>query len=132
MTAVVNLRAEFDDKNVGIAPAHYLHLPTADDSAPALEQLQTGAVFVAEEVADGGSVYVHCGSGVGRAATMAAAYLVHTGLSPEQAWACIRRTRPFIRPTAVQIEQIARFASQRSAQCLLSSSPTPAAASSPP
>jgi protein tyrosine phosphatase (PTP) superfamily phosphohydrolase (DUF442 family) len=114
VTAVVNLRAEFDDEKVGIAPSHYLYLPTADDTAPALDQLRAGAVFIAQEAASGGRIYVHCGSGVGRAATMAAAYLIHTGLSPEQAWACIRRARPFIRPTAVQLEQIDCFAAQRS------------------
>jgi protein-tyrosine phosphatase len=112
VTAVVNLRAEFDDEAAAIAPAHYLHLPTPDDTAPALEQLQRGAVYIAEEVANGGSVYVHCGSGVGRAATMAAAYLVHTGLTPDQAWVCIRQARPFVRPSAVQIEQIEHFAAQ--------------------
>jgi protein-tyrosine phosphatase len=131
VTAVVNLRAEFDDKNVGIAPAHYLHLPTTDDSPPTLEQLGTGVAFIAAEVETGG-VYVHCGSGVGRAATMGAAYLVHTGLSPEEAWARIRQARPFIRPTAVQIEQIERFFVQRSAQCPSSPLPIRPAASSLP
>ncbi|MBE9506635.1 MAG: dual specificity protein phosphatase family protein, partial [Chloroflexi bacterium] len=66
--------------------------------------------FIAEEVAQGGGIYVHCGAGVGRAATMAAAYLVSTGLTPDQAWARIREVRPFIRPKPVQIAQIERFA----------------------
>jgi hypothetical protein len=43
---------------------------------------------------------------------MAAAYLISTGLSPEGAWARIRETRPFIRPTQVQVEQIERFAAR--------------------
>jgi hypothetical protein len=43
---------------------------------------------------------------------MAAAYLVRTGLSPAQAWDIIRQARPFIRPTAAQIEQLERFTSQ--------------------
>ncbi|HDD23994.1 MAG TPA: hypothetical protein ENF52_00965, partial [Chloroflexi bacterium] len=57
-----------------------------------------------------GGVYVHCGAGVGRAATMAAAYLVSTGLTPDQAWARLRAVRPFIRPQPVQSAQIQRFA----------------------
>jgi predicted protein tyrosine phosphatase len=112
ITAVVNLRIEFDDQAAAIAPDRYLYLPTVDDHAPSLEHLEAGAAFVERETARGGAVYVHCGSGVGRAPTVAAAYLVRTGLSPAQAWEVIRQARPFIRPTAVQIEQLERFASK--------------------
>jgi predicted protein tyrosine phosphatase len=112
ITAVVDMRVEFDDRAAGIAPESYLYLPTVDDCAPSLEDLEAGAAFMAQEIARGGGVYVHCGSGVGRAPTMAAAYLVRSGLSPAQAWDRIRQARPFIRPTAVQIEQLERFAAQ--------------------
>ena len=110
ITAVVNLRREFDDRAAGLAPPRYLYLPADDDHAPTLEQLRQGAAFIAAEVAQGGGVYVHCGSGIGRAPAMAAAYLVSTGLAADQAWARIRRARPFIRPKPVQFEQIERFA----------------------
>jgi predicted protein tyrosine phosphatase len=109
ITAVVNMRIEYDDRAAGIAPPRYLHLPTLDDTAPTLAQLDEGVAFIADEVAQGGTVYVHCGAGVGRAATMAVAYLIHTGLSAEEAWAQVRRVRPFIRPAAAQIAQIERF-----------------------
>jgi predicted protein tyrosine phosphatase len=110
ITAVVNMRIEFDDREAGIAPPRYLYLPTVDDTAPSLEHLRQGVAFIEQEIAEGGAVYVHCSSGVGRAPTMAAAYLVHTGLSADRAWACIRTARPFVRPTAVQMAQIERFA----------------------
>ena len=110
VTAVVNVRIEFDDQEADIAPPRYLHLPTIDDDAPSLQQLEQGALFIAQEIERGGSVLVHCGAGVGRAATVAAAYLVHTGMEVEEAWACVQRARPFIRPTQVQIEQLERFA----------------------
>jgi protein tyrosine phosphatase (PTP) superfamily phosphohydrolase (DUF442 family) len=110
ITAVVNMRIEFDDNDAGIAPARYLHLPVVDDQAPTVEQLRSGAGFIAEEISRGGKAYIHCGSGIGRAATMAAAYLNSTGLSTDEAWARIRAARPFIRPTPPQIEQIERFA----------------------
>ena len=110
ITAVVNLRVEFDDREAGIAPPQYLHLPVVDDRAPSLDQLEMGAEFISAVVAQGGSVYVHCGSGIGRAATMAAAYLISTSLGKDEAWAKIRAVRPFIRPTAVQLEQIERYA----------------------
>jgi protein tyrosine phosphatase (PTP) superfamily phosphohydrolase (DUF442 family) len=109
VTAVVNMRDEFDSEQAGLAPANYLYLPTVDDDAPTLEQLRQGSAFIAEQIANGGGVYVHCKSGVGRAATMAAAYLMSTGMSQEEAWTQIRASRPFVRPTAVQLEQLNRF-----------------------
>ena len=112
ITAVINMRIEYDDNDAGIAPARYLHLPTVDDAAPTLEHLRTGAAFIAEELARGGAVYIHCKSGIGRAASMAAAYFITTGLTPEQAWARIRAVRPFVRPTPVQVAQIERFAAE--------------------
>jgi protein-tyrosine phosphatase len=115
ITAVLNMRIEFDDEAAGIAPPHphYLHLPTVDDQVPTLEQLQTGVDFIAAEVDQGGGVYVHCGAGIGRAPLMAACYLVSTGLTPEQAWARIREVRPFIRPKPVQMAQVERFAKEQ-------------------
>jgi hypothetical protein len=112
ITAVVNLRTEFDDATAGIAPDRYLYLPAIDDTPPTLEQLREGATFIAEEVARGGGAYVHCGAGVGRAPTMAAAYLVSTGLTPGEALARIRSVRPFIRIKPGQAEQIERFAAK--------------------
>ncbi len=109
VTAVVNLRAEFDDLAARVAPDRYLHLPTDDDQAPTLQQLESGVAFIAQEIERGGSVYVHCGSGVGRAPTLVAAYLVYSGLPPDQAWARIRCVRPFIRPTRVQFSRIEEF-----------------------
>jgi hypothetical protein len=50
---------------------------------------------------------------VGRAPTTAAAYLVSTGLAPQQAWDSIRAVRPFIRPTKVQRAALERFATDR-------------------
>jgi hypothetical protein len=113
ITAVVNLRIEFDNAAVGIAPPRYLYLPTIDDEPPTLEQLREGCTFIAEEIAQGGGVYIHCGAGIGRAPTTAAAYLVSTGLTPDQAWARIRAARPFIRPKPVQVAQIEQFAAHR-------------------
>ena len=110
ITAVVNVRVEFDDNDAGIAPPRYLHLPTVDDEPPTLEQLCAGVGFIADEIGQGGGVYVHCGAGVGRAATVAAAYLVSTGLAPDQAWARIRAVRPFVRPKPAQVAQVERFA----------------------
>src|SRR5688572_22230857 len=67
VTAVVNLRDEFDDRAAGIAPNRYLHLPIIDNTPPTFEQLKKGADFINQEIEAGGKVYVHCAAGVGRA-----------------------------------------------------------------
>jgi protein-tyrosine phosphatase len=108
--AIINLRQERPMEKPGVAPAAYLCLPTPDDDAPTLEQLEQGCAFMAQAIEQGRGVYVHCASGVGRAPTMAAAYLVSTGVAPLDALATIRQARPFINPTRVQLEQLTRFA----------------------
>lgn len=106
VTASINMRSEFDDEAAGIAPSHHLRLIVEDNTPPSLDQLRRGVDFIRTEVEQGGKVYIHCAAGIGRAPTMAAAYLVSTGLSAEQAWTQIKRVRPFIRPTPGQEEQI--------------------------
>jgi protein-tyrosine phosphatase len=95
-----------------VALERQLSLPTDDDHTPTLEELQQAADFIGANLAEGRGVYIHCANGVGRAPTTAAAYLISSGLSPQQAWAAIRAARPFIRPTPVQREAIERFAAQ--------------------
>ena len=112
ITAVVNMRVEFDDGAAGIAPARYLYLPTIDNHPPTLAHLRQGVAFMAEEIARGGGVFVHCGSGVGRAPAMAAAYLVSAGKTVDEAWQMIRERRPFIRPLPAQVAQVERFAAE--------------------
>jgi hypothetical protein len=112
ITAVVNMRIEFDDNHAGIAPDRYLHLPTVDDTPPSMAHLREGVAFISDEIRRGGAVYVHCASGVGRAPALAAAYLASTGLSADAAWEHIRRVRPFIRPTRAQVVQTEVFAAQ--------------------
>ncbi len=113
LTADLNLRSEFDDAAHGIAPQSYLWLPTDDDHAPAQEQLQAGVDFIRRTSEGGGRVYVHCAGGVGRAPTMAVAYLVNTGLDVEQAWTLVRATRPFVTPTPPQLAALEHFAAER-------------------
>lgn len=108
--AVLNLRAEADDAARGVALEHYLWLKVTDDTAPKPAELAQGAAFIAEQLAAGRGIYIHCASGVGRAPTAAAAYLVTTGLGAAEAWATIRRVRPFIRPTPPQVAAIAAWA----------------------
>lgn len=112
----VNLRQEFDDARHGLALRYYCYLPTPDDHAPSLEDLKRGTAFIEEALHKGGKVYIHCAGGVGRAPTLAAAYFVSQGMSVEEALALIRKSRPFINPTAHQIEQLQRFANGTSVE----------------
>lgn len=109
ITAGVNLRVEYDDAAHGLAFARYCHLPVIDDAAPTLEQLAQGAAFIAAEIESGGTVYIHCAGGVGRAPTMAAAYLISTGMTLAEALALIQRVRPFILLTPPQTAQLEAY-----------------------
>jgi predicted protein tyrosine phosphatase len=113
ITATVNLRDEFDDEDHGLTFADYSYLPTIDNTAPSMPYLEEGVAFIRRIIEQGGVVYVHCGSGVGRAPTVAAAYLVaHEGLTVEEAVARITAARPFIRILPVQMARLHEYASR--------------------
>ena len=109
ITHIVNMRSEFDDAAHGLTLSatathkSYCHLPTTDDHAPSPARLNEGIAFIDSAIADGGKVYIHCSAGVGRAPTMAAAYLISRGHSIDDALALIRTARPFIRLTPNQM-----------------------------
>ena len=111
ITAIVNMReSHHSDVTKGIAGERHLHLPTLDNSPPAGADLMRGAEFARQEINRGGKVYIHCGVGVGRAPTMAAACLITTGLSTEAALLQIKAVRPFIHLTARQRAVLDDFA----------------------
>lgn len=111
-TACLNLRIERDDAAEGLALKQYLRLPVVDDQAPTIDQLDQGVAFIRAAISSGGKVYIHCGAGVGRAPTMAAAYLVAQGCTLDEALAMIRRVRPFITITPPQMEQLRVYAAR--------------------
>jgi protein-tyrosine phosphatase len=104
--ACVNMRIEKDDAQCGLALKNYLYLPTVDDDAPSIEHLDQGVTFIRDTILAGGKVYIHCGAGVGRAPSMAAAYLIAEGLSLDEALVKIRKVRPFITITPPQMQQL--------------------------
>jgi protein tyrosine phosphatase (PTP) superfamily phosphohydrolase (DUF442 family) len=112
ITGVINLRREFDDRSLGVEIPNYLYLPTADDDPPSMADLERGVSFISREIENQGKVYIHCGAGVGRAPTMAAALLVAQGDTPAQALERIRAARSFIRLTRVQREMLQRYFEQ--------------------
>jgi len=113
ITGIVNMReAHLSDVDKGIAGPNHLHLATRDNTPPQVDDLVKGAEFIRDQIEDGGKVYVHCGVGVGRAPTMTAAYLITTGLSPDEALKTIRKKRPFIHLTGRQRKVLDEFECQ--------------------
>ncbi len=110
VTAIVNMRRKHSDTNKGIGGERHLQLATVDNTPPSVEDLRRGVEFIGAEIERGGKVYVHCAVGCGRAPTMTAAYLVSTGLAPDEALRRIQQVRPFINPTRNQERVLAEFA----------------------
>ncbi len=111
ITAIVNMReAHHDDVAKGIGGESHLHLATRDNTPVPFEYLHQAADFIAEQKASSGKVYVHCGVGVGRAPSAAAAYFIkHEHMTTVEAIATIRDTRPFIHLTGSQRHQLEKF-----------------------
>jgi len=110
VTALINMRSEYDyPEQAELRGLKYLRLPTDDNGAPSIKDLNAGVRFIREELSGGGKVYIHCWEGLGRSATMAAAYYVSEGKTPLEAWHEIRHVRPFIRPTRVQLEKLLEY-----------------------
>ncbi len=109
VTASVSLRLHYDDSINGIGFEEYLQLPTWDGTAPTIEQLEDGVDFIRRIIDNGGAVYVHCQTGLGRGPTMVAAFLMSEGRSLQQACRMIESVRPFIAITQPQFERLKEF-----------------------
>jgi protein-tyrosine phosphatase len=97
ITAVVNMRTEYQDVFAPPLPIAYLWLPVVDHTDPTPEQLLLGAQFIHAAIQANQRVLVHCKMGIGRSPTMAAAYLVWTGCPVDEAIRQVEGTpkRPF-------------------------------------
>ncbi|MEV0635699.1 dual specificity protein phosphatase family protein [Streptomyces sp. NPDC050619] len=99
---VVDLRAE-DLSSAQLAEPRQagldvIHLPIRDGQTPKPEQVQRFFDIVARS---SGPVFVHCGAGVGRTGTVAAAYLVKSG--EESSLTAVRRNLAVGPPSIEQI-----------------------------
>jgi hypothetical protein len=74
-------------------PVPDLHAPGVGQALPFLCRLRT-------DLAEGQGLLMHCGAGIGRAGTLAAALLMSFGISRRRALATIRVNRPMAGPEA--------------------------------
>ena len=104
VTASINLRTGYNDVERGLGFGDYCQIPTQDGTPPTIAQLREGIEFIRRATENGGCVYIHCQTGLGRAPTMAAAYLISEGWSLNEACRIIHAVRPFtdIRPEQMQ------------------------------
>jgi len=106
ITAIINMREHSIYSEAQYEGFKYLHLPTVDNTPPALEVLIKGADFADREIKAGGKVYIHCRQGLGRGPTMTIAYLLKTGLTYTDAFALVQKVRTFINPRKSQIDRL--------------------------
>lgn len=109
ITGVVNMRMHSIHKDIKGLKLRICNLPTPDYCPPTQENLTKGVAFIQKEIDAGGKVYIHCRLGEGRGPTMAIAYLISTGLVYDDAYALVKKVRPFINPTEEQIEAVKKF-----------------------
>ncbi|MRG90823.1 protein-tyrosine phosphatase family protein [Polyangium spumosum] len=94
--AVVNATTELVEPigTLRAAGMEYLQIPCWDMNAPCPEDADRAVRFLAEHVAKGQRVYVHCASGVGRSVALVVCYLaLHKGMSVDEAIAWIGARR---------------------------------------
>ena len=99
VTGIINFCDEFDGhpdyERFGM---RQLRLPVLDYCSPSTQQLESGIDFIKRQP-PGGTVYVHCKAGRGRAGTMLMAYLMdERGLTPDKAQQALLDARPHVSP----------------------------------
>ncbi len=107
VTLVVDLTAEFPEPPLPEG-VDYLSVPTLDGTAPDDDSINMAIEIIK---AAEGKVYIHCASGTGRSATMAAAVLMRRRRIKDVAKLCdlLREKRPGIRLNAAQRSFLARW-----------------------
>ena len=72
--------------------------PIPDLHAPSLERVRPFLDELGGHVQAGRSLLMHCGAGIGRTGTMAAALLMHMGIPHEEALSNVASARPMAGP----------------------------------
>ncbi len=96
VTATLDLTAEFSEPRALRCSDDYFNLPILDLTLPDLDTLRRAVEIIDESSRRGGGIYVHCALGYGRAAIVAAAYLLACGRAgdADDAMKQVRSCRP--------------------------------------
>ncbi len=115
--AIADCREEAADDEAALARhgIAYLRIPTPDAHELAQPDLQTGVTWVAERLARGEKVYVHCKHGVGRAPLLASCFLVSQGATAEEALHLVKSRRWQASPNEEQVGALVTFAEDQRA-----------------
>lgn len=103
--SVLDLRGEKSDDAAALAARdlHGKRIAVEDYHAPTPEQLREAVAWMRGEIAAGRRVYVHCAAGIGRSATVVAAFLMEEyGWSRDRAWGYVESRRPIVKQTDEQ------------------------------
>jgi len=96
------------------AGIEYLQIPCWDRRAPTLEDADRAIDLLAQRIAEGKRVYLHCASGAGRSVALATCYLAaHRGDSVDDALSWIKERRPRASLSAVQRSFVEAFVAAR-------------------
>ena len=89
----------------------YLHVSIQDTPSARISQQFTRCIrFIAEALASGGVLLVHCQAGISRSATIIIAYLMKTKqMSYPEAVGCVYKSRPIIKPNIGFVQQLQDF-----------------------
>jgi len=95
ITAIVNLCAEFCDlhKIEEDRGFEVYYLPTVDETAPDMEEMEKGLAWLDEAIYLGKKILIHCRYGIGRTGTFVTSYLLRKGLGLKVASKKLKNTR---------------------------------------
>jgi protein-tyrosine phosphatase len=97
------------------AQARAVWFPVPDLHAPPLHTLEPFLESLRRRLDDGATLLLHCGAGIGRAGTVAAALLITMGVPLDDALSVVASSRPAAGPqTAGQAELLAALAAAMS------------------
>ena len=105
--ADISLEGERVDAPFGVD--YYLWLPVPDTQAPKQDQLMQGANAIKSLIDAGKKIYIHCMNGHGRGPTLAAGYLISTGMSTEEAVDLLHKKRRGSHILSIQQKALKQF-----------------------